>query len=227
MNRCRSDSSRLLFYQGEAQTEEGAALPEGVVPGFHELTLADLKIEPKTSLESFIDYTPDGRHVILERTLQPTRTAALTRFDLETGAMEELQRGEGPFGFSQLVLHGERIAYVRHPSEKSQVVTDTLRGGELVELSPEGSFAQYQWPRISLDGKYVAYSDEKNLMIRTFEDEAARVLTTCTMSCDFAWDSSTTLLLLDGEQLSRITAEGVVTPLAKEVEGFVVAGAPG
>jgi len=221
------DSSRLLFYQGEVQTEEGAALPKDVVQGFHELTLADLKLEPKTSLESFIDYTADGRHVILERTLHPTSTAVLTRFDLDTGAMEELQRSEGPFAFLQLVLHGERIAYVRHMKEGGQVVADELRGGKLVELSPEGAFAQYQWPQISRDGRSVVYSDEKTLMIRGFGNEAARALTTCAVACDFAWDSGTTLLLRDGEQLSRVTAEGTVTALATEVKGFAVAGAPG
>jgi Tol biopolymer transport system component len=221
------DSSRLLFYQGEVHSEEGAVLPKGVVQGFHELTLADLSLAPKTSLESFIDFTADGRHVILVRSL-PDRTEVLTRFDLDTGSMEELQKGSGSVAFMQLVLHGERIVFTDLPGTKGQVVADTLRGGERIELSPEGEIGQYQMPQISLDGHYVTYNGETMLMIRTFEAEAAaRVLIACTINCNFAWDSATTLLVLEGEQLARVSVDGTVTPLAKGVEGFAVAGAPG
>lgn len=220
------DSSRLVFHQGEVQTEEGAALPKDVVPGFHELTLADRTLAPKTSLESFTWFS-DDRHVIFQRSF-PDRSTALMRFDLDTGAEEELQRTTAPYGFSQLVLHGDRIAYVHHPAQgKSQVVTDALRGGARLDISPEGSFAQLQWPRLSLDGRHVSYSDETTLNVHTLDDGTTKTLTTCTQRhCPHTWDGASTAVVLDSGQLSRVSLDGTVTKLATDVEGFVVAGAP-
>jgi hypothetical protein len=224
------DSSRLMFYQGEVESEEGTPLPKGVVQGSHELTLADRKVEPRTSLEAFTSYTDDGLHVVFQRQLVPARTTALFLYDLETGAEEELQRTEETFGYSQLVLHGERIAYLHSPAEGRSIISaDDLRGGKRIDVSPEASFAQLQWPHISLDGHHVSYTDGTSLKVRTFAaDDVPRTLMTCaTRHCRHAWDGATTVIVLDGGQLSRVGLEGKVTALASDVEGFVVAGAPG
>ncbi len=223
------DSSRLMFYQGEVQSEEGTALPKGVVQGLHELTLADLAIAPKTSLEAFTSYTDDGRHVIFQ-SQQPDRSNALMRFDLDTGAEEELQRIDSPFGFTQLALHGERIVYARTPAQgKSIISADALRGGARIDVSPEGAFAQLQWPRVSLDGRLVSYTDETRVMVRGFDPgDTPRVLTTCTQRhCDHAWDGADTVIVSDGGTLRRVGLDGKATTLAVDVEGFVIAGEPG
>jgi hypothetical protein len=222
------DSSMLLFHQGEVQTEEGSPLPKGVVAGFQQLSLADLKLEPKTSLEAFTTFTDDGRHVIFSRGL-PDRSTALMRFDLDTGAEEQLQRSTDPFGFSQLVLHDERIVYVHHPAEgRSRVSADALRGSERIDISPEAGFAQLQWPQISLDGQRVSWTDETAIQVRTFDDDTTKTLTTCGVRhCDHAWDSATTVLVLDGGKLSRVSLDGTKTDLANEVKGFTVGGTPG
>ncbi len=221
------DSTALLFHQGEVQTEEGAALPKDVVPGFQLLSLADQKLEPKTSLEAFTTFTHDGTHVIFPRT-QPDRSTTLIRFDLGAGAEVELQKTADPYGFSQLTLHGNRIAYGRNKGKEATVVTDDLAGGKLVEIATGGTFAQFQWPHFSTDGQHVSYTDETKLMVRGPDDEAPRALTTCTQRhCDHAWDSASTLLVLDSGELSRVTLDGTTTALASKVVGFVVAGAPG
>lgn len=219
------DSSALVFHQGEVQSEEGTALPKGVVEGFQWLALADRTIEPKPTLEAFRTFSDDGRHVIFER---PDRTHTLVRFELATGTQEELQPIAEPFGFSQLVLHGDHIVYVLHPAkDKSQVVADVLGGGKRRPLSPEGRFAQYQWPKISLDGRHLTYTDETALLVRPFEGGETRTLTTCAQRCDHAWDGASTVIVLDGGQLCRVSLDGSVTPLATDVKGFVIAGAPG
>lgn len=222
------DSSRLMFHLGEVQSEEGTALPKGVTPGFYELVLADRSLVPEPALETFVTYAADGRHVLFQRTL-PDRAKALMRFDLDTDAEEELQRIEDSFGFSQPALFGERIAFVYHPGQgKSRVAIDDLRGGARQDLSPEGGFAQYQWPHLSPDGKHVTYTDETTLVLHTLDDGASRTLTTCSVRhCDHAWESTTTLIVLDGKQLSRVSLDGTVATLAGDVEGFVVGGAPG
>jgi hypothetical protein len=222
------DSSRLMFYQGEVQSEEGTPLPRDVVQGLHELLLADLTIAPKTSLQAFTTYTADGRHVLFQRQ-QPDRSNVLIRFDLDTGAEEEVARIDSPFGFSQLVLHGERIAYTYSPAQgRSRIATHTLRGDARKDVSPEGKFAQLQWPRISLDGTHVTYTDETALIIHTLADDTSRTLFTCTQRhCEHAFDGASTVLVRDGEQLSRVALDGGVTTLAEGVKGFVVAGAPG
>lgn len=221
------DSSALLFHQGEVQTEEGAPLPKGVVPGFHLLALADQTLQPKTSLESFTTFTDDGKHVILTRRL-PDRSTVLARFSLDTGAEEELQKSTDLFAFSQLALHGDRIAYGKLFDKELRIVTDTLAGGKLVEIAAGATFAQYQWPRFSLDGQLVSYTDETSLMVRGATDDAPRLLTTCAVRhCIHVWDSATTVLVLDDGKLSRVSLDGTVAPLASDVEGFVVAGMPG
>ena len=154
------DSSRLMFHQGEVQSEEGAALPKGVVAGFYELVLADRSLVHEPALESFRIYDANGRHVVFQSML-PDRAKALMRFDLDTDASEELQRIEDSFGFSQPVLVADRLAFVYHPGQgKSRVAMDALRGGARKDVSPEGGFAQYQWPHISPDGKYVVAAVE-------------------------------------------------------------------
>jgi len=167
--------------------------------------------------------------VIFQRTL-PDRIAALMRFDLDTGAEEELQRLAESYGYGQLVLHGERIVFLHHPSEGRSVISaDDLRGGARLDLSPESAFAQIQWPRISPDGLLVSYTDETSLKVRTFDpDDSPRTMTTCsTRHCDHGWDSGGTVIVLDGGKLSRVSLDGTVKELASDVEGFVIAGDPG
>jgi hypothetical protein len=221
------DSSVLLFYQGVTQTDDPAPLPKDVVEGFQRLTLADLTLEPVTSLKEVEAFTDDGRHVIFQRRL-PDHSATLMRFDLYTGAEEALQQIVGAqYGFSQLVMHGDRIAYVDHAmGGKSRVVADVLAGGKRIEISPEGSFAQYQRPQISPDGLRVAYTDEKTLLVRTFENDATQTLATCTESyCAHGWDSATTMLLHDEDQLSRVSLDGTKVALATDVKELMLAGA--
>lgn len=222
------DSGRLMFHQGEVQSEEGAALPKGVVAGFYELVLADRSLVHEPALESFRTYDADGRHVVFQSML-PDRAKTLMSFDLDADASEELQRIEDSFGFSQPVLVADRLAFVYHPGQgRSRVAMDALRGGARKDVSPEGGFAQYQWPHISPDANHVTYTDETTLVLYTIDDGASRTLITCTeRHCDHAWESPTTLLVLDGKQLSRVSLEGTSTPLVGDVEGFVVAGAPG
>jgi hypothetical protein len=217
------DSTRLVFYQGDDQGDDPRPLPKGVVAGFYELVLADLTLVPQPSLEAFNTFTDDGRHVIFEQ------SGKLISFDLDTGATEQLQLAQGFYGFSQLVLLGERILYVQHLANgKSRVAIDALRGGKRIALSPEGKFAQYQWPNISLDGRRVTYTDETNLVVRSIDEDDTKTLMTCTQRhCDQAWDSATTVVVLDAGQLSRVSLDGTVTPLATDVHGFVLAGAPG
>jgi hypothetical protein len=223
------DSSRLMFYQGEVQTEEGAALPKDVTQGSYELTVADRTLSPMIPLESFESYTDDGRHVLRVRQLVPTRDMALSLYDLDTGTEEQLQKTSEMFGYTQLVLHGERIAYLRTPSQgRSRIAVDDLRGGARIDVGPEANFAQLQWPRFSLDGRHVSYSDDGTIMLYALEDGSPRELTKCAVRhCSHSWDGATTAIVLDGTDLERVSLEGTVTTLASDVEGFVIAGEPG
>lgn len=227
------DSSALLFHQGEAQAEDSLPLPEGVEEGFQVLTLADLKVSPELSLPSFTTFTEDGAHVILSRRL-PDRSTELVRFELATDATETLQRSVDAFAFSQLALHGDRITYVLHADggnpaadKGSQVVVEGLRGEHRLEITGRGSFAQYQWPRFSLDGKVVAFTDEKQLHARPVDGGATKMLYACTLRCRYSWVSATTVLVLDGELLLRVELDGTTARLVEGVQEFAVAGEAG
>ncbi|MCX4240403.1 TolB-like translocation protein [Paraliomyxa miuraensis] len=223
------DGSALLFHQGEVQSEEGTPLPAGITPGFQRVSLTDMSISPVEGLPGLRAFTASGDVIFTRR--KPDRSTELLRFEIATKAEEVLQRSVDAFAYGQLVIHGDRLAYVLHadggdPSAEkgSQVVVEGLRGEGRIEVTGRGGFAQYQWPKFSLDGTHVAYGDDEALKVVPIAGGATRTLATCERRCRYAWDGPSTLLVLDGDSLSRVGMDGAAVPLATAVEGFAVAG---
>jgi hypothetical protein len=229
------DSSALFFHASEIFGMEGSEhpLPPGLDAGFHRLRLEAREREALPSLSSFEAFTHDGRVLYFA---EQDRTTRLMQVELG-GEPRELQSTTMPYGYSQISVAGDRIAYVRHPSSGiSQVVASRLDGSDLVELGPQGKFAQLQWPMITPDGTRVAYIDVNHVspsvsrytvMLVSLADRTPRELFLCADYCTHAWWSSSTLLVHDDRDLVQIGLDGTNDVIEEEVVGFVVAGAHG
>lgn len=220
------DSATLLFEQHEVQAEDAVALPADVKAGFTLLKLTGYTTEHLPTLPGFEAWTAGSTRVVLER--REGGSTELATYEIQGGKLETQQRMPGNYGFTQLVVGAEHVVYVRVPKEhRSQVVRAKLDGSALVELSPEGEFTQYQWPKLSVDGKQVAYRDGTRLVRVSIDGGAQTEVTTCASGdCDHAWESGTGLLVRDGGELTR-HEDGTQTVLATDAIGFAIAGEPG
>ncbi|HWB82056.1 MAG TPA: hypothetical protein VG755_44140 [Nannocystaceae bacterium] len=220
------DSATLMFEQHEVQAEDAMPLPADVKAGFTLLKLTGYSAEHLPLLTGFEAWTAGSTRVVLER--REGGATELVTYALEDAKVELQQRLPGNYGFTQLVVGAEHIVYVRVPKDhRSQVVRAKLDGSALVELSPEGDFTQYQWPKLSVDGKQVAYRDNTRIVRVSIDGGAQTEVTTCTSGdCEHAWESGTGLLVRDGSELTR-HEDGAKTVLATDALGFAIAGEPG
>lgn len=220
------DSATLMFEQHEVQAEDAMPLPADVKAGFTLLKLTGYTTEHLPALGGFEAWTAGSTRIVLER--REGGGTDLVTYELEGGKLEVQQRLPDNYGFTQLVVGADHIAYVRVPKEhRSQVVRAKLDGSALVELSPEGDFTQYQWPKLSVDGKQVAYRDGARIVRVSIDGGTATEVTTCSSGdCDHAWESGTGLLVRDGTELTRHD-DGTKTVLGTDVVGFAIAGEPG
>jgi hypothetical protein len=214
------DSQTLLFYQGEVQTMTGAPLPRGVKPGFHLLRLADMQVEHVDAVESFAAWQGDN-HGWLYQARTPQRATALMRFDSTARTSEALHEIKAPFGFGHLDVHGDHIAYVGD----KQVVRSRLDGSGREELTPTGDFAQYGPLVLSPDGTRLAYLSRLDLEVVELGPRAKTTLARCSdKGCQFAWESPTSILLVDKNTLQRVGLDGTSTVVASDVALLVTAG---
>lgn len=210
------DSQRLLFYLGEVSSEHGIPLPRGVQAGFYLASLPDWKVEPVAGLTSFSAWLPDSRDVLAGRGIDLSATLLRDAIDAPQGGLVL----PAHFDFTQLSVHGDDIAY----GTGTKLVRSKLDGSDLTDITPSGQFAQYQWPLFSPDGVRVAYMSWSGIEVLELAGGARTRLATCA-GCRLAWESATTLLLLDGDgELGRLGLDGVVTPLVDRVKGFHLAG---
>jgi hypothetical protein len=220
------DSATLLFEQHEVQGDAGLPLPADVQPGFTLLTLTGFAARHLPTLPGFEAWTLGSTRIVLERNAEGAKE--LVTYELEGAKLEVQQRLTDNYGFTQLVVGADHIAYVRVPKDgRSQVVRAKLDGSALVELSPEGDFTQYQWPKLSVDGKQVAYRDGTRIVKVSIDGGTPSEVTTCTSGdCDHSWESNTGLVVRDGPELTR-HEDGTQTVIANDVIGFAIAGDPG
>ena len=178
-------------------------------------------------MPSFAAWTPGSTRLVFER--RRGGNAELVTYEVEGGKLEVQQTMAGNHGFAHLVVGAEHVAFIRSPRERvAQLVRSRLDGSELVELSPEGELAQYRRPRLSVDGKQVAYTDGTKIVRVGIGGGTATEVTTCASGdCEHAWQSNTGLLVRDGTELARHELDGRKTIVATEVLGFAVAGDPG
>ena len=211
------DSQALLFHLGQVDDMDGTPMPKDVAPGFHLARAPDFEIEPVAGLERFDAWLPDSRHVIYQsETGTPTK---LMRAAIADGEGELLHETDAQFGFGQLTVFGEHIAYVRH----TKVVRSKLDGSEPLDVTPDGPFAYYQWPRFSPDGARIAYTTRADVEVFDPATGARSTVIACER-CRFGWDSPGSLLVLDNGALRRVTLDGAATPIADDVAGFFLAG---
>jgi hypothetical protein len=198
----------------------GAPLPRDVKQGFSLLRLAEMQVEYVDSIEGFTAWQDDNRGWLYHMPT-PQRATALMRFDITTRQRETLHEITAPFGFGNLAVHGDEIAYV----SENRVVRSRLDGSGREELTPSGEFAQYAWPAYSPDGTRLAYLDRLDLQVIELRSRAKTKLARCSdKGCRFAWESPTSILLVDQNTLQRVGLDGTSTVVASDVAQLVVAG---
>jgi hypothetical protein len=207
-----------------------APLPRGVAAGFHRVSLPALVVEHIPALNGFAAWS-DSTHVLYIPEEQ--RIARLVSAEIG-GSERELQTTDLPWGFGEISVHGERMTYVRHPSsDRSRVASSKLDGRELVEHGDEADFAGLQSPAYSPDGRHIAISQvtylspsEQRRAVTVFAaaEPTKKVLRECATRCSHVWDSTTTLLVLDGRELGRVDLDGSYVTLENDVVDVAVAG---
>lgn len=211
------DSQALLFHLGQVDDMDATPMPKDVTPGFHLARLPDWKLEPVAGLERFETWLPDSLHVLYQS--ETGRPIKLLRAAIADGKGEVLQETDVQFGFGQLTVFGQHIAYVRH----TRIVRDKLDGSELLEVTPDGPFAYYQWPRFSPDGARIAYITKTDVEVFEPATGARSTVTGCDR-CRYGWDSPDSVLVLENGALRRVGLDGAATPIAGEVAGLFIAG---
>ncbi len=219
------DSAYLLYEQHEVQGEHALPLPADVVAGFQLLALPRAGSKHLPTLGGFVAWSPGSTKIFFER--KRSAGSELVAHTLSTDAQEVQQSIADTRGFARAVVAGDFIAYVRSPGgQSSQIVRAKLDGSELVALTDEGDFARYQWPRLSVDAKRVAYRDGADIVIVASDGTGRSKLHACGSECDHRWDSATSVMVLDGSELARYELDGSKTVIASDAVGFAVAGEP-
>ncbi len=164
---------------------------------------------------------PDGKDVLI-------------RASLSSPIVEEtLLSTQGSLGFAQLtVSHGIAVWGEMHEPSRARMFAARLDGTVRREIMPESPWAQLQWPRLAPDGSQLAYTNGTLLMRMSLVGAEAmpesEYLTKCASRCDFRWESSRTLLVIDGRDLVRVSIgdDGVAVQrqVADDVAGLAVAG---
>jgi hypothetical protein len=216
------DGATLLFHVGEVQREdESPPLPKGTLPGFHLLRLDTFAITRLPQIEGFTAFRGDSKSVVDSKYVAAS-DYRLQEYPLAIGggaasAPRTLRTSKDPYGFSQLVLEGERLAFV----SGNAVVVGAVDGGPLVPVTVPGAFADQQFPAFAPDGAHLAYELHKGpsvsmLVVPTTPTPGAPVaapITLCTQ-CSATWHDASRLVVAAAGSLRLVGLDGKSVPLA-------------
>lgn len=164
-----SKNEKYLIYHVGIGNEGMGINPEDkfappIPAGFYAADLEEGKIYFLVNLPNFVDFLPQSNLIVFikeQRKEGQQNKTDLYTYDLNTGSIERLTKESiggtfvGQFSFSSNKKH---FAYVNAETEPSSSILiyaslDNIDKQELVK----GQFAEIQFPKISPDGKFVAY----------------------------------------------------------------------
>ncbi len=218
------DSQSFLFHQSEIHCEDDCpAFPRDLSQGFYLATTRDPAARFVPKLEGFDVWEPDSQHVLYQAGLGSGQYE-LRRGSLNGAAFQAVQKVTAPFGFSQLTMRGDEIAFVMD----NRVQRSHADGSAHFDVTPKGEFAEHQWPHHSPDGKHLAYHHKPKGQetLDVVELSTSKVVRSLDCNgCSFAWESPTSLVVLAKEELRRVDlASGASAVIAPKVAVFAVAG---
>jgi hypothetical protein len=169
------DESKILYSVGSGETEdpEGYSPTRGVRPAEYGFHIYDLKTGRSSSLPSYIPgeliagWLENGDFVLNSPSSGHTDRiyqGQFVRYNVEdesaTASLSEQSIGSD-FLQVDISRDGNWLAFGKY-FWKSQTQTVelqklNLKSGEITSISPIGGFTEYQWPKISPNGKRVAY----------------------------------------------------------------------
>mgnify|MGYP000381988626 CR=1 FL=1 len=210
------DSATLLYRTGGKDHLEWGE--RQAVGRFDLLTLADLTTREVEELGGFRQWFPDSRQVMF---VKPGKgDYNVVAWDVYTGDWRIVQKYMFQDIFDEPTVH-DALVYVRD----TKIVAHELTGGrDYVRLTEVGQPGQYSRPSFSLDGTRVAYADDQDIRVVALADPKPETWMTCTARCRFDWDSPTTLLVIEGGVLLRVSQGAPAEVITSEVRGFAIAG---
>jgi hypothetical protein len=217
------DGTSLLFHVGEVNREDDAPpLPKGTLPGFYLVKLDGFTTTRLPQIEGFGAFRGDSKSVV-ESKYVAASDYRLREYPLALGATatapKTLRTSKDPYGFSQLVIEEDRLAF----GEGNAIVVGAVDGGPLLPVTPKGSFAEYQFPTFAPGGAHLAYERQKGMSPSIEVVPATPVagaplaapLTLCTQ-CSAVWYDAT-----------RLVVASSATPTAKSKPGLRLVGLDG
>jgi hypothetical protein len=197
------DSSTLIVTLDEpSYMDEGPQpLPKDYSYGQQILRASTLALVPAPHLPGWSGWTPDSRAII-----HANDDGSIVEVPLEPGTEKQLRAAGGKV--TQLHVTGDWLAWVTG-DDPFQAVVAPLAGGEPKPMSPQGGWAEIQWPIAAPDGGHIVFArqPEVNHHIRQISagpDESSIVtVPTPVHGADWQW--------LDANHLIAVTSEGLVT----------------
>jgi hypothetical protein len=220
------DSATLLVYLGRRQEDPTPPLPTGVDAGFYLAHVADRRVLPLPDLGGFATWAPDSRHVLF--TTPGIGTVELRQTDLFGSEATTVQRRPNNY-FLNLTYppHGDFILH----RTMDRIMRSQVSGASRIELTPPGEIEEWASPLPSPDLKRVAYAHRTrtptsrpwSIEVVASSGGPATVALHCKYECrSFGWETSQTLLVLDGDELDRVPLTGPSVHLAGEVSALLM-----
>jgi hypothetical protein len=237
------DGQTLLFHQQlhSDMDDQPNVKPHGVT-GFYLLHRKDYSVERLSKSVRGVEFwDDDSQHFIF------FDLAHLIRMDVHGGAQEILRECKQCFQFSHF---GQRIVFWQPVSEspastaqKLALKTASLRDKGETVVFEGGSWAEYQWPKASPNGEYIAFVHGRNgpsknhpqrdpqsvEVIANHSGAKPQTIYECELPnrdshCSLeAWTSEQALIVLNNGVAKRVTLRGEVTTLASNIQ-YVISG---
>jgi hypothetical protein len=215
------DCATLLFHVAEQQREDEAPpLPKGTLPGFYSLRLDTFASTRLPQVEGFTAFRGDSKSVVDSKFVAAS-SYELREYPLGLGAAagppRTLRTSKEAYGFSQLVLEGDRLAFV----SGGAVVVGPADGGPLVPATAKGAFAEQQFPQFAPDGAHLLFELHKGPSVAMMVVPAAPAagakptppVTVCTQ-CAATWHDASRLVVAAAGSLRLVGLDGKSVPLA-------------
>lgn len=210
------DDKFLLINYFEPGYEDGhPAPPAGLKYGFHLLDMKTLELRYLPHLKYFSKWTSDSRSVIGAR-YNNQNDYDLVMYTIVEDKSEVIRHTSDGYGFTQLDLCGDRIVWIHN----NQIVSGSLRGSDLEELSPKADFAEMQWPHFSPDCRKVVFNWKGGIGMTVNAESPPKLLASCESGCSFRWLDVDTLVASDEKGIRLIsTKTGDTTTLIGQKTG--------
>jgi len=213
----------LLFHQGLPKAEDAKPMPPGISEGFYQLSLKDKRVTYVPELKGFDVWDSDSLHIFYVNNRD--KKYELVRASTSGGPEAVLQETDDGYGFGQITRCGSDLAYLL----KARIERSKPNGSGLVHITPQGGIADFQLPFCSPDALSVMYqhnvksAPNGDMTVEVSMGGSVKALHQCKGGCSkTAWESATSILVLDAGTVHRVSLAGVKETVATGVVDLVL-----